>query len=265
MLPVYAGDRAPFLAQALESVTTAQTRTPDQVVIIVDGPVGADIEAVLAARDDIDVVRLSDNRGLTDALNEGLRHCRYDIVARQDADDISAPDRFAVQIPLAASGIDLVGSDIVEFDAAGEGPVRSLPVAEADIVRALPLRDPFAHPAVVYSRAAVAAVGGYDGPAGMEDYWLFARMVAAGCSCVNVPRPLVSYRVDAGAYARRGGWDLFVTECRLQVRLYNLGVTGGLTMARNIVVRGLYRFVPPSLRRCLYRGVGLNYLFRRAS
>jgi glycosyltransferase involved in cell wall biosynthesis len=31
------------------------------------------------------------------ALNEGLKHCSYDIVARMDTDDIAKPDRFEKQ------------------------------------------------------------------------------------------------------------------------------------------------------------------------
>lgn len=265
LMPVYAGDHAPHVAAALDSVTTAQTLPPSEVVVVVDGPVSDAVEEVLRARSDLRIVRLERNEGLTRALTAGLAACSYPLVARQDADDLSAPDRFALQIPLLEAGCDLVGSDIVEFGEDGEGPRRCLPVGPAEIAAALPLRDPFAHPAVCYRVEAVTRVGGYEELAGMEDYWLFARMVAGGCRCLNVPAPLVRYRVDQGAYSRRGGWRLFRTEVALQARLYALGVTGPATYARNLVVRGLYRFLPADVRRHLYRGIGLNGLFRRSS
>ena len=66
-------------------------------------------------------------------------------------------------------------------------------------------RDPFNHPTVVYRRQAVQAAGGYQDLALMEDYLLFARMLAAGAEPANVAEPLVYYRIGAGAYARRGG------------------------------------------------------------
>ena len=47
LLPVYAGDSGPFLKRAFESVTTDQERPPDEVVIVRDGPVPAEVEAVL--------------------------------------------------------------------------------------------------------------------------------------------------------------------------------------------------------------------------
>lgn len=262
LMPVYAGDRADFVEAALRSVTTEQTLPPTEVVIVQDGPVSASVDAVIRqahAR----VVRLEENRGLSEALNVGLAACRFDIVARQDADDVSAPNRFATQVPLVSSGMALVGSDIVEFGESGPGPVRHYPTSQSEIEAALPLRDPFAHPSVVYSKRAVEAVGGYEEPPGMEDYWLFARMVAAGYPCVNVPTVLVSYRVDAGAYRRRGGWRLFLTECAMQRRLYALGVTGPTQALVNLIVRGSYRFIPAHLRRLLYRAVGLRGLFRR--
>ncbi|MDU0967582.1 MAG: glycosyltransferase [Actinomycetaceae bacterium] len=264
LMPVYAGDRAAYVAAALDSVTVSQTRPPSEVVVVADGPVGDDIEDVLARYPDIHLVRLPENRGLTEALNAGLAACRYDIVARQDADDVSQPDRFALQVPLVESGLDLVGSDIVEFGEDGPGDRREMPVDASAIEAALPLRDPFAHPSVVYRKGAVAAVGGYEELAGMEDYWLFARMVAAGARCVNVPAPLVNYRVDAGAYSRRGGWRLLLTEYRMQQRLYWLGVTGVAGFLRNLAIRGPYRLIPTSVRRVIYRVVGLKGLFSRS-
>jgi hypothetical protein len=87
----------------------------------------------------------------------------------------------------------------------------------------------------------------------MEDYWLFARMLARGARALNVREPLVLYRVGAGAYARRGGLQLFRSELRIQRRLRAAGFTTTLQMVRNIALRGGYRLVPEVLRRLAYR------------
>ena len=50
----------------------------------------------------------------------------------------------------------------------------------------------------------------------MEDYALFARMLAGGARAVNVAEPLVFYRVGAEAFKRRGGTGLLRSELRLQ-------------------------------------------------
>ena len=68
-------------------------------------------------------VELGRNRGLGPALNHGLAHCDYDIVARMDADDVSLPQRFERQIELMEAGYDLVGATIEEFADSPEVPV----------------------------------------------------------------------------------------------------------------------------------------------
>jgi hypothetical protein len=87
----------------------------------------------------------------------------------------------------------------------------------------------------------------------MEDYLLFARMLATGARPANVADPLVYYRVGAGAYRRRGGRRLLRSELALQRRFRALGITTRREYVRNIVVRGGYRLVPMRLRRYAYR------------
>ena len=119
-------------------------------------------------------------------------------------------------------------------------------------------RDPFNHPTIVYRKTAVLAAGGYTDMALMEDYLLFTRMVAAGARPANVAEPLVFYRVGAGAYARRGGAQLFRSELALQRRFRDLGLTTRRQYLRNVAVRGGYRLVPELLRKTAYRALIAN-------
>lgn len=263
LLPVYAGDTDVWVERAIRSVTVDQTRPPAEVVVVRDGPVGDGLAEVLAraARGELTggvgvrVVALAENVGLARALCAGLDACGHEIVARADADDVSLPERFAVQVPLVEAGLDLVSSAIVEFagDENVRGLVRGYPTDAAELAALARTRDPFNHPAVVYRRAAVAAAGGYEHLDKMEDYWLFARMIHAGARVGNVAQPLVLYRVNGGAYARRGGWRMLRSEMILQTRMLRLGFTTPLQFARNVVVRGLWRFVPTGLRQRVYR------------
>ncbi|WP_129339758.1 glycosyltransferase [Cellulomonas endophytica] len=265
LLPVYAGDDAAHLARALRSCTAEQTLPPDEVVLVQDGPVGPALADVLdrARAGGLGVpvrwVPLERNVGLARALEAGLAVCAHDVVARADADDVSRPGRFAAQVPLVAAGLDLVGSAIQEF-ATEEAPglVRVPPLDAVAIARYARLHSPFNHPSVVYRRSAVRAAGGYQDLPLLEDYWLFARMVAAGARVANVPEPLVLYRVGAGAYARRGGLRLLRSELVLQARMRRAGVTTMPQLVRNVVVRGVYRLLPEAVRRTGYR------LWRRA-
>jgi len=200
------------------------------------------------------------NGGLGPALDLGLETCSHEIGARMDADDISRPDRFEKQLPLVEAGADIVGSGLYEFGHTVDDVVgrRTPPTDPAEIRRVVRFRDPFNHPTVVYRKSAVQSAGGYTDMALMEDYLLFTRMIDAGARPANLAEPLVSYRVGAGAYARRGGLRLLRSELALQRRFRELGITTRPQYLRNVVVRGGYRLVPEVLRRTAYRALIAN-------
>lgn len=260
---MWAGDRPDYLERAVRSSVHEQTRRPDELVVVEDGPLPARLAATLdrvlrSCPVPVRRVRLARHLGLGPVLDAGLAACSHDIVARIDADDLSLPHRFEVQVPFVESGrADLVGSALLEFERDEQHvvAVRVPPTAPRAIVRAARLHDPFNHPSVVYRRSAVQRAGGYQDLPLMEDYWLFARMIAGGARVANVPEPLVLYRVGDGAYDRRGGLRLLVSEVRLQWRLRRIGFTTSAQLGRNVLVRGAYRLVPSSVRRPLYRAL----------
>lgn len=263
LLPVYRGDRPDHLVTAFRSTVHEQLRRPDEVVVVQDGHVGPDLASTLERLESgspvpVRRLRLSHNVGLAQALQSGLAACRHDVVARMDADDISLPHRFLVQLPVIEAGADLVGAAVLEVEEtdvrAGEGGVlRVPPTTPREIAEVARWRNPFNHPTVVYRRGAVLAAGGYRELPLMEDYWVFARMIAHGARVANLAEPLVRYRVGAGAYERKGGLGQLRSELRLQRRLHDEGFTTPGQMVRNTVVRGGYRLVPTTLRRRAYR------------
>lgn len=269
LLPVYARDDSAQLVRAFRSAVDEQTLRPAEALIVRDGPVPDELAAVLdeliatspvPAR----LLPLPENVGLADALTAGLAACSYDVVARMDADDVALPERFAKQLALLDTGYDLVGAGLYEFvdDEAVTIGVRTPPTGEEHIKRYARFHDPFNHPTVVYRRAAVQAAGGYVPVGLMEDYWLFARMLASGARAENIPEPLVKYRVGAGAYRRRGGLKQLRAELQLQRMMRRAGITTRAEMLRNVVVRGGYRLVPEGLRKVAYRTL-LQRGFRR--
>jgi glycosyltransferase involved in cell wall biosynthesis len=260
LMSVWGGDDPGFLEAAFRSVVHDQTRRPDDVVLVQDGPVPRPLGEVIRALIETSPVpttllALDANVGLGIALDRGMEACAHDIVARMDADDIALPHRFAVQVPLVEGGVDLVGSSLLEFgtDATDIVGRRVPPIDPETIVKYARFHQPFNHPTVVYRRSVVEAAGGYRHLALMEDYLLFAKMIGLGATVANVEEPLVLYRVGAGAYARRGGVTLLKSEWRLQRRLYELGFTSRLQFGRNIVLRGGYRMVPEAVRKTTYR------------
>ena len=265
LLSTYGGDDPGFLRDAFVSTVLEQTRRPDEVVLVQDGPVPEELAETirdLAATSPVPVrhVLMEHNVGLGPALDAGIDACSHEIVARMDADDVSLPDRFEKQLPVVEAGADIVGSGLLEFGASVDEVVgrRTPPTDPDEIRRVIRFRDPFNHPTVVYRKSAVLAAGGYTDMALMEDYLLFTRMVDAGARPANIAEPLVYYRVGAGAYARRGGLQLLRSELALQRRFRELGITSRAEHLRNVTVRGGYRLVPEGVRKVAYRRLLAN-------
>jgi glycosyltransferase involved in cell wall biosynthesis len=262
LMSVYGGDDPGYFEAAFRSVVHHQTRPPDDVVLVQDGPVpDALADAISRLMHEspapTTLLALAANVGLGPALDQGMASCGHDIIARMDADDIALPHRFAVQVPLVESGADLVGSSLLEFGATPDDIVgrRIPPIDPVEIVRYSRFHQPFNHPTVVYRRSVVEAAGGYRHLALMEDYLLFAKMIRQGAKVANVAEPLVLYRVGAGAYARRGGMAMAKSEWRLQRQLRALGFTTRSQFVRNVAVRGGYRLVPEAARKVAYRRI----------
>ena len=267
LMSTYAHDHPDFLDRALASNLLEQTLRPDQLVLVTDGPLTAELDAVIdawQARSEagevplITRVPLQNNVGLASALNEGLRHCQYELVARADADDISLPERFVRQIPqLAASSMALLGSAMYEICAVDERieSTRHSVTDPAEVSRLMARRNPVFHPTVVFRKSAVLSVGGYEQLPAAEDYGLWTRLDRAGYRLANLDEPLVKYRTGAGAYTRRGGLKAFNQDVRVQAALYNGEAVGKAQVLFNLGLRFIYRMVPESARKQLFRTV----------
>ena len=270
LLPVYYADDPDYVRAAFRSAVHDQTLRPDAVVLVRDGEVDAELTKCLDELCDnspvpVTLLPIEHSTGLGPALDAGLAASPYDIVARMDADDISVPERFEVQLPLILAGADIVGGGLYEFETNTNEVVgqRIPPTKPDDIRRYAHMHDPFNHPTVVYRRAAVQRAGGYGDVPLMEDYWLFARMLQNGAEPRNVPQPLVYYRVGAGAYQRRGGRDQLRAEVALQRRMLDAGLISRTEYLRNVVVRGGYRLLPWRFRRTIYRRIVAGWGGRR--
>lgn len=247
LMPVHAGVAPLLLERALESVAE-QTLPPDELVLVEDGPLSAQLGEVIATYPGvIRRVTLPVNGGPGVANQAGLKVCAGDWVIKADADDISLPNRFASLLELAhETGADVCGSSMLEFDRNEDdiSSIRSVPLAHSAIARRMRLNNPFNHPAVMYRRSLALAAGGYPDLRFGEDYDLFARMLQAGARMVNTAEPLVLYRTGPDFVERRRRGATSREEWQLQRRLRSYGVIGRPRMLRNFIVRMGFRTAP---------------------
>lgn len=100
---VYEKDNAEWFDEALASVTIHQTVKPDEIVLVVDGPVPQSIQAVIDKYSKIfggglNLIYLKKNQGFGNALKVAVENSHNEIIARMDSDDIAVLDRFRRQL-----------------------------------------------------------------------------------------------------------------------------------------------------------------------
>lgn len=265
LLSVYFKERPEWLRQSLESILT-QTVLPREIILVEDGVLTHELEAVVTEFEQrhsiLRVVRIPENQGLGCALNEGLKHCSCEWVARMDSDDIAKPGRFESQIGFMTEhpDISVCSSWIDEFIDNPENTVfqRRLPETAVELCRFGRRRNPINHPAVMFRKSAVLAAGGYEHFPLFEDYWLWARMIVAGCKMYNIQQSLLWFRISPDVYRRRGGWRYAMTEIRFQYRLWRLGYIGAWRLTVNCITRFCIRIMPNEMRRRLYGKIARN-------
>lgn len=255
VVTVYAGIRPGDLAEALDSVA-AQTLPPAEVLVVEDGPLTPALEAVLDGTAGLRRIRLATNAGNGPARQAGLEAAVHDHVALVDADDVSLPDRLAVQAAVMDDrGLDVVGAAMEEFDSATGRRigVRRFPEGHDALVRLLASRNPLNHPSVMLRRSVALAVGGYHPVPYLEDYDLWARMTGAGARLGNCPAVLVRFRGGPEMLARRRGIAAARSEWTVQRSLHAAGLVPAWRMPTNWVIRNLFRLLPASLMQGAYR------------
>lgn len=260
---VYKNDKPEFVARALDSITTLQTRKPDEVVLVVDGPVPENLKSLILERqksrkDLYNIIWLPQNKGLGNALRVGVEAAKYSIIARMDSDDVSLPDRFEKQIAYmeAHPECDLLGGQISEFigDESNVVGNRIVPCNHKDILMWLKGRCPFNHMSVMALRSRVLEVGNYIDWHYNEDYYLWIRMAEAGYNFANLPDTLVNVRVGKDMYARRGGWKYFISEKGLQDYMLRHKMIGLPRYLYNVAGRfAIQVAMPNSLRGFIFQ------------
>lgn len=262
LMSVYHKENPEYLRAAMNSIWEQTVKT-DDFVLVCDGPLTPELDAVIAEMQEehpeLTVVRLAKNGGLGNALNEGMKHCKNDLVARMDSDDISRPDRCERQLAVFRDypEVSIVSGVVEEFTQSTEkiDSRRVLPETHKEILDFARKRNPFNHPCVMYRKAAVEAAGGYKDFYLLEDYYLWIRMLQSDAIGYNIQEPLLWMRAGSDMYKRRSG----LRYARSQKALFKyMRDTGWITTGQYIkssAIRGASSLAPNGLREFVFKKV----------
>lgn len=262
LMTVYKNDNPQYFKLALESVLS-QTVSPNEIVIVKDGQITNELQKVIDTIDNKSIpivqIQLKQNVGLGLALNEGIKKCKNELIARMDADDISLPDRCERQLELFFNEpkLDIVGSYVKEFSGEEDNIVgeRKVPIKNADILKFAKKRDPFNHPTVMYKRSKVLKVGGYGNFRKNQDTDLWIKMLYNGCFAQNIDDYLLLFRFEESTFKRRKSW--LNTKLLIKIR-WNAYKIGFSTFGDFLIVTGIQMILfimPIRLQKIVYKKV----------
>lgn len=262
LMSVYHKDKPDDVLMSVESVTVKQSLKPDEVVLMIDGPIPMELKGMImrltSEISSLTAYFLEENGGLGNALNIGMTKVSNDLVARMDADDISLPDRFEKQIEFMRSNPDIAvcGGQISEFIDSPNNIVayRKVPLSAEDCRLYFRNRDPLNHMTVMFRKDAVLSVGSYQPWHLDEDTYLWGRLLKKGYKLANLPDILVNVRVGSQMYARRGGWGYFKSDSRVLKWKLDNGLISKMRFIYNYIARfGVQVMIPNFLRAWVFK------------
>lgn len=203
LLPVRAP--APWLSETLMGLRDQTRKDWTLLCVIHNGSLSTAAE-ILKFFSSAQIIEVPDEFTLPQSLNAGLASSTAEYIARIDSDDVPLPSRFETQSAYLdeAPEVALVTSPIELIDEAGRSLGVSHTYPTGDLRKRLLRKNVIAHPAVMFRRGAITAIGGYsiDALHG-EDYELWLRLAAGQQELHTLEEPLTQYRRHDGQITAR--------------------------------------------------------------
>lgn len=266
LMSVYHKEKPEYLRESMESIYN-QTVPTDNFVLVCDGPLNPSLDDVIAEMQKkfgsrLYVHRLAKNGGLGNALNEGMKYCRHELIARMDSDDVSNNDRCEKEIGIFEDHpeVSIVSGVIEEFvgDISHIQSRRVVPEKQKEIIAFAKKRNPFNHPCVMYRKSAVEAAGGYQDFYLLEDYYLWIRMLQKGFIGYNIQTPILWMRAGSDMYKRRGGWKYVQSQIQLFKYMKDTGFISFGDYIMQAGIRMCAAMVPNALRKIIFQNALRN-------
>jgi glycosyltransferase involved in cell wall biosynthesis len=223
LMPVWNAER--FLAQAVESILNQSFK--DFELLVVDGGSTDRTLDILSQFNDPRIRVIKAPPGIVAALNLGLQQAKGDWIARQDADDVSHPQRLEQQWEAVSrepetvfchTNVELIGNNVSSVGRS------HFPRTQGFLALKLCFQCGIVHSTAFFKKETALAVGGYQGEQA-EDYGLWGRLVENG-RAIGLPKRLLKFRVHEVSASKRyaktmekAAHDIGIAHCQRFMRL----------------------------------------------
>lgn len=198
ILPVF--NASPYLEEAVVSILR-QTYDNFELIIVDDCSTDGStkLAEAIAKRDKrIKFLKNKTNQKLSKTLNKAITEASGKYIARMDADDISLPDRLALQVAHMEKhpSVGIIGGSMEIINEKGTViGQRHYPITDKEIRKKMFWYSPYSHPLIMIRKSVLDRIGLYEhhyNPA--EDYDLYFR-IGTVSQFANLPQTLLRYRI----------------------------------------------------------------------
>jgi glycosyltransferase involved in cell wall biosynthesis len=227
LMPVFNGEK--YLPAAIKSILS-QTYTDFELLIIEDGSTDGSPSIIKGFKDPrIRVEENGVNKGLVYSRNRGIEISRGEYIACMDCDDISLPERLAIQVAFmdAHPDIGLSGTWLQVIDDE-PGYVQKYLTNPDEIKANLLFYTSIAQPSAIIRKSVLESTHlRYDNTHMhyYEDYGLWVAL-SLHTKISNIPRVLVQYRVHAKSFSHSNARENKIGANMIRkIQLERLGMT----------------------------------------
>jgi glycosyltransferase involved in cell wall biosynthesis len=237
----------------------AQTVEDFELIVIDDGSqdaTAAIAERAAAADRRVRLLSMGRNVGISRSLNAGVAAAAAPIIAVQDADDVSVPERLERQLDVLAARpeVAVVGSRMLEVGPDGRGLVARTAFRAGDVNDVLPRFNPVPNTSAAFRRDRVLEVGGYDPRYRFAmEYDLWLRL--ADRWIVHALDDPLATRLMSGTNVAARAERAQIAEA-LQIRARTLVRRRTLHGASGLVLPSVSYLTPLALKRARRRRLG---------
>ena len=241
LMPAYNAEK--YLGEAITSILN-QTFSDFELIIIDDASTDNTAKIIKSFDDKrVKYFRNKQNSGVTVSLNNGLKHCCGEFVARMDADDICFPTRFEKQVSKLQEGYDIVGTNIIFIDEKGEK--QGIRTYSNNIDSVIRMESPLAHPSVMFRKDFLQKTGWYRTEYNSaEDYDLWIRFYTNNARFFIIQESLLLYRQHTNTVKNLKTKSTIRTTIRVKKNAKKAGMNFGLRGNLRLLAERLVLLIP---------------------
>ena len=256
LLAVYNGEK--YLSECIDSIIN-QTYKNWELIFVNDGSTDKTLHIINEYRDSRILKIEQSNKGLAFSLNRAAEIATGEVLVRQDADDISEPNRFAVIAEAFGACIDcqVFASSAFIVDANGTLLYeKKICKSKSDAIREIiTLNNPFVHGSLAFKASAFKEICGYDTSYKVsQDFDLMVRMLAEFNLIINLDS-LYKLRLHSNSVTARKSWIkiLYISK-KINTIQNNLNINVSICVIINSFLKNLINllFISHIDRKSMY-------------